>query len=125
VFPRSAPQPPFHQPNPSTIPQRSSIRTTKPTIIVVKARSIETMKSGRPRSEQMRHHGTSARQNAASSVPTALAFNEFQTSPRISRAKLVVMPHEGQGTPVRSLKVQGGSPICRCVSIRSGWPSLP
>jgi hypothetical protein len=39
----------------------------------------------------------SSRQNTASSVPAALARSEFLMSPRTRKAKLVVMPHAGQG----------------------------
>jgi hypothetical protein len=47
------------------------------------------------------HQGMSAKQNAASMVPTALAQREFQGSPCTRRAKLVVIPQDGQGKPVK------------------------
>lgn len=58
------------------------------------------MKYSRPLRAQARLQGIRARQKTASSVPTALAWSECQTSPRTSSAKLVVMPHDGQGKPV-------------------------
>jgi hypothetical protein len=42
-------------------------------------------------------HIRNSRQNTARSVPAALARSEFVTSPRARKAKLVVMPHAGQG----------------------------
>ncbi len=89
----------------------------------VSARSRDTMKNGRPKYAQARFHGISARQKSASSVPTAFALSEFHRSPCIRSEKLVVIPHDGHGKPVTLLNVQGGSPNCRCVSIRRGWPS--
>ena len=64
------------------------------------------------------------RQNTASSVPTKFARTEFHGSPCMSSVKLLVMPHEGQGRPVSTLKVQGGRPICVCVSWSQTRPSL-
>jgi hypothetical protein len=58
------------------------------------------MKNGRPKYALARFHGTSARQKSASTVPTAFALSEFHRSPCRSRAKLVVIPHDGHGTPV-------------------------
>jgi len=68
----------------------------------VRARSSDQTHSGLPRTAEARFHGISARQKAANKVPTQLARSESQTSPRISSAKLVVMPHDGQGNPVLS-----------------------
>jgi hypothetical protein len=107
----------------STTSQRVSIRTRNARTTRVRARSSDTMKNGRPNHAQARFHGISARQKSARSVPTALALSEFQTSPCIKSAKLVVMPHDGHGTPVTALNVHGGRPSSRCVSMRRGWPS--
>jgi hypothetical protein len=77
----------------------------------VNARSSDRIKKGRPHSAQARLQGMKARQQTASRVPTALARSEFHRSPRTSKAKLVVMPHDGQGIPVRKRNVHGGRPI--------------
>ncbi len=61
-------------------------------------RSTERTNTVRPQTTLATLHGRSVRQSKASSVPAALARSEFSTSPRTSSAKLVVMPHEGQGT---------------------------
>ena len=66
----------------------------------MRARSIEWRNSVRLQTTLARHQGMSVRQNTASNVPTALARSELTTSPLISRAKLVVMPHDGHGRPV-------------------------
>ncbi len=58
---------------------------------------MDTNKIGRPQIELARLQGISASQNKARSVPTALALSELAKSPFISKAKLVVSPHEGQG----------------------------
>src|SRR5262249_7892313 len=84
----------------TTITQRSSIRPKNTMAVQVSAFSTERMKNGRFQYALAKHHGISSRQKPASKVPTALARNEFPTSPRINRAKLVVMPHDGQGIPV-------------------------
>jgi hypothetical protein len=64
------------------------------TVIV---RSTERTNRVRPRSTLATLQGMSSRHSTASSVPAALARSELSTSPRTNRAKLVVMPHEGQG----------------------------
>jgi hypothetical protein len=87
-----------------------------------RARSSDRMNRVRPSTAQVKAHGMQARPTRASKVPTALACSDAHRSPWISRAKLVVMPHDGQGSPHSTLKVQGGRPSCRCVSIRFGWP---
>jgi hypothetical protein len=66
------------------------------------ARSSDQIPTDRARYALARHHGISSRQKTARPVPTALAFSEFQMSPCIKSEKLVVMPHEGHGTPVSS-----------------------
>jgi hypothetical protein len=91
--------------------------------VQVSARSIDRMNSGRARIALTTAHGIRASQNRASKVPTELAQSEFSTSPRMSRAKLVVMPHDGHGMPVSTRNVHGGKPSCRCVSILRGWPN--
>jgi hypothetical protein len=69
--------------------------------IRVSARSIEWTNTGRPQNTEARPHGISARQNKASKVPTALACSDARQSPWASRAKLVVIPHDGQGNRVK------------------------
>jgi len=64
-------------------------------------RSTERTNTVRPRSALTTLHGSSRNPNTASSVPAALARSELSTSPRTSKAKLVVMPQEGQGTLVK------------------------
>jgi hypothetical protein len=66
----------------------------------VSAHSNDHTPYGRPRTAHTSAHGINTRQTAASSVPTALARSEFHTSPCMSSAKLVVIPHDGQGSPV-------------------------
>ena len=90
---------------------------------IVIVRSAERTNTVRPRTTLATLHGTRNKPRMPSSVPAALARSEFSTSPRTSRAKLVVMPHDGQGIFVRLWNVQGGRPSCRCVSMRSGCPS--
>jgi len=68
----------------------------------VRARSRDQIHNGRPRTTEARFHGMRARQKAANRVPTQLARSEWRTSPCTSSAKLVVMPHDGQGSPVLS-----------------------
>ncbi len=80
--------------------QRSSISNRNTTTRPVSIRSTERMPYSRPRRAQTRHQGIAARHTSASRVPTALACNECRRSPWTSRAKLVVMPHDGQGSPV-------------------------
>jgi hypothetical protein len=108
-----------------TITQRNSIKVRNTRTNQVRLRSTESTKSVRLHTKLARHQGMSIRQNRASSVPTALARSELDTSPRTSRAKLVVMPHEGQGTPVVRKNVQDGKFICRWVAmvraVPSGW----
>lgn len=68
------------------------------------------MNRGRLHSTLARLQGISARPKSANSVPTALARREFTKSPCTSKAKLVVMPHDGHGMPLRMRNVQGGKP---------------
>ena len=75
--------------------------TTKARTSQVSVRSSAVIQSNRPRTAEATHQGMSARQNAASMVPTALAQREFQRSPWTRSAKLVVMPQDGQGKPVK------------------------
>jgi hypothetical protein len=65
-------------------------------------RSIERTNRVRRRNTQAMLQGMNSRPNTASRVPTQLARSELARSPCISRAKLVVIPHDGQGTPVFS-----------------------
>src|SRR5207253_8394136 len=113
---------PFNQIKPRTMPQRTRSRAMNTMTIQVTVFSSERMNSDRPRNALVRLQGMKIRQKTASSVPTALARSEFFKSPRTSNAKLVVMPQEGQGSPVTSLKLQGGKPSCVWVSIRRGLP---
>ena len=87
------------------------------------ARSSDWTNKARPTTTLATTQGMSSRQNIASRVPTQLARAEFSGLPCMSKAKLVVMPHDGQGTCVILAKVQGGSPSCRCVAMRCGEPS--
>jgi hypothetical protein len=48
--------------------------------------------------------------NTAISVPVQFARIEAETSPRTSRAKLVVIPQAGHGFPVIITKLHGGIP---------------
>lgn len=84
-----------------TIAQRSSMTTTNPRTNHVSVRSSEITQSSRPRVAEAMLQGISARHSAASNVPTALARREFHKSPCISSAKLVVIPHDGHGRPVK------------------------
>src|SRR5262245_60861422 len=56
-------------------------------------------------------------------LPTQLARIDASLSPRTRRAKLVVIPHDGHGLPVRITKLHGGMPSCVCVDIVRGVPS--
>ncbi|HEV3257470.1 MAG TPA: hypothetical protein VG013_11355 [Gemmataceae bacterium] len=94
--------PPRPQISSNTIAQRRNSRTRKIITNRVRARSSDQIHNGLPRTAEARFHGISARQKAASRVPTQLARSECHTSPCISSAKLVVMPHDGQGSPVLS-----------------------
>src|SRR5262245_6656752 len=100
-----------------TIDQRTTSNTVSPTTPITSGRSTVYTNNGRPRITDPMLQGINAKQVSANRVPTQLAHSEFQTSPCISSEKLVVMPHDGQGNPVDSLKEHGGSPSCRCVSI--------
>ncbi len=57
--------------------------------------------------------------------PTGLALSAFPRSPLTIKAKLVVIPQEGHGWPVRIMKLQGGNPSCSCVPICRALPSDP
>src|SRR5262245_51411670 len=92
---RQAPK--LHRVMQSTMTQRSNKRTKKKISARNTAFSIDTSQSGRPQKELARHQGIRASQNRANRVPTALARSELATSPFISKAKLVVNPHEGHG----------------------------
>src|SRR5260370_804547 len=81
----------------NTIPHRTSMRTTNVRSATISARSAETMNRYRPRQALMTLHGTTARQNTASNVPTEFARNAFAGSACMVSAKLVVNPHEGHG----------------------------
>src|SRR5690348_15405598 len=107
---RKSPGPSFCQARPTTTNQRVKSSTTKTTTVQSVARSNETMNQSRLHSKLARLQGISARPKIANRVPTALAHSEFARSPCISRAKLVVMPHDGQGSPLRTRNVQGGKP---------------
>src|SRR5437868_3073398 len=96
----------FRQLRPTTTNQWVSRSTTKTTTIQMVVRSKDAIHSGRLHQTLARLHGITASPNRARRVPTALARNEFSRSPCISKAKLVVMPHEGQGIPVRDRNVQ-------------------
>src|SRR5438445_13438686 len=98
--------------------QRSSINTTKPITNLVSVLSIDSMNNGLPSNALRMLQGMIAIHNTANTVPTQFACIECQTSPRTNRAKLVVMPHDGQGSPVHVLKVHGGKPSRVCVPIR-------
>ena len=47
--------------------------------------------------------------------PGGLARHAWATRPRENQANDVVIPHEGQGRPVRTANAQGPSPSCVCV----------
>jgi hypothetical protein len=100
LSPRPSNGVPVNKANPNTITHRSIMRLKNVSITNVSARSMERMNSVRPQTTQARHQGISKRQNPANSVPIALARREFLKSPCISKAKLVVMPHDGHGRPV-------------------------
>ncbi len=59
--------------------------------------STERMKTVRRFQALTRLQGRNSKHIRASSVPTQLARSELPTSPRTSKAKLVVMPQAGQG----------------------------
>src|SRR5437899_10472938 len=99
-----------------TSPHRTNNKIKKPTTTRTMTRSKLRMNHSLPAQAEANAQGINARQPIARTVPTALACSECHTSPRIKRAKLLVMPHDGQGKPVTVLKVHGGSPNCRCVS---------
>src|SRR5262245_43197399 len=83
--------------NASTIPQRTSMSTTNVKRLKISARSADTMNRYRPRIALTTLHGTTARQNSASKVPTEFARKALARSACIARAKLVVKPHDGHG----------------------------
>jgi hypothetical protein len=88
---------PSLQPTARTIAQRTSITPRNSSTKTVIMRSTERMNTVRPRSTLATLQGISSRHSTASSVPAALARSELSKSPRTNRAKLVVMPQEGQG----------------------------
>ena len=105
-----------------TMTQRSIMSTTKPITTLVNVLSIEIMNNGLPSAALRMLQGIIAIHRIAKTVPTQFACIECQMSPRTKSAKLVVMPQDGQGSPVNVLKVQGGNPSCVCVSIRQVVP---
>ena len=68
-------------------------------------------------------HTSVSAHSTAISVPAQFARSDATTSPRTSRAKLVVIPHDGHGLPVSTTKLHGGMPSCVCVAIVRGVPS--
>jgi len=77
--------------------QRSSITARNVRQQATVSFSTERTSRVRPHSRLSTLHGMSRRHSPASIAPAALARTELTTSPRIIRAKLVVMPHAGQG----------------------------
>jgi hypothetical protein len=88
---------PSYQPSARTTTQRSSIRARNVRQQATVSFSRERTSRVRPHRRLSTLHGISKRHSPASIVPAALARSELSTSPRMSRAKLVVMPHAGQG----------------------------
>jgi hypothetical protein len=62
--------------------------------------SMERMNKVWPRQTLIRLQGMDRTHTRANRVPTTLARAELTRSPRTRKAKLVVMPHDGQGRPV-------------------------
>jgi len=69
--------------------------------------------------------GRTSIKKKARADPTGLALSAFPRSPLTIKAKLVVIPQEGHGLPVRIMKLQGGNPSCSCVPICRALPSDP
>ncbi|MFP6762407.1 MAG: hypothetical protein VB858_02275 [Planctomycetaceae bacterium] len=59
------------------------------------------------------HHGIRPAQISARINAVELVWMDWSHWPLTKWEKLVVIPQEGQGNPVRSLKEHGGSPSCR------------
>jgi hypothetical protein len=88
---------PSYQPSARTITQRSSITARNVRQQTTVNFSSDRTSRVRPHSRLSRLHGMRNRHSPPSIAPAALARSELTTSPRMSRAKLVVMPHAGQG----------------------------
>jgi len=97
---------------------------------MINAVSRDRTNGDRPRMTATAAQGTNNIPKPHKRVPTQLARIELRTSPRTSRAKLVVMPQAGHGLPVCARKVQGGRPrgFWRCVpsvlAVPSSWYGL-
>src|SRR5205823_2428445 len=94
---------PIHRPSIST-------RNTPTDTVSTSSPRPAGMNSNRPASPPATAQTSSAAQDTATTVPTQFARTDDRTSPRTSRAKLVVIPHAGHGLPVSTTKLHGGIP---------------
>ena len=113
-----------HRFTPSRTAHRTSARPVKKITARMTHGSADRTHTHRPRAALATLHGISPRRNVASSVPTGLARSDATGSPCMSRAKLVVMPQDGHGTPVSRRKLHSGNPSCVCVAIVRGVLTL-
>lgn len=65
-------------------------------------------------------HGTSASVSIPQTIPAGLACRQLDQFPRVKCARLVVMPHPGQGLFHNTCSAQAGSPNCWCVPCPRG-----